>query len=219
MRNEAICDLDDGNSDSDDDSDCDTDDEIDEDDDDNYDDLIAGVNAPNNADLPDPPDENENVDEHQHNEDDDDEDEEDDGDNDGNEEQEQAEAEEPTIISASLKKLADTDGELPPILNSRTRQQAQNNSETLVTGTTAEEWKQVQPLTKKNRKLERELQKQILKRYKEESKKRLRNKLKNEKRKTKARTKKKAITEIRDERGSSDRYGAVDYRHLTLRTH
>jgi hypothetical protein len=40
-------------------------------------------------------------------------------DNDGTEEQEEAEAEAP-VTSASLKKLADTAGALPPILESRT---------------------------------------------------------------------------------------------------
>jgi hypothetical protein len=118
MRNEAIYDLDDGDSDSDDDSDQDSDDDNDEDDDDNCDDFIAGVDAPNNADLPDPPDENENVDEHQQNDDEehqqnDDKQEDDEGDDDGNEEQEQAKAEEPIeepVTPASLKKLADATG-------------------------------------------------------------------------------------------------------------
>jgi hypothetical protein len=174
MRNEAIYDIDDddaADSDSDDDSDYDSAD--DDDDDDDYDDFMAGVDIPNNnADPHDPPDENGNVDEHQQNkdngnEDEDDEDEDDEGDNDGNEEQEEAEAEEPINVPASLKKLADTAGALPPTLESRTRQQAQNNSETLVTGTVEEEWKTAQPLSKKKRKLERELQKQMLKRAEE----------------------------------------------------
>ena len=81
------------------------------------------------------------------------------------EEEEAAEAETP-IISAPLRKLADTRGKLPTILESRTRQTAQSNGETLVTGTT-----KAQPLSKKKRKLERELQKQIIKRYEEEQKK------------------------------------------------
>ncbi len=55
MRNEAMYDLDDDHdSDSDNDSDYDSDDDNDEDDDDDYDDFIAGVDVPNNADLPDP---------------------------------------------------------------------------------------------------------------------------------------------------------------------
>jgi hypothetical protein len=219
MRNEAVYDVDnDSDSDDDSDDDSDYDSEDDNEDDDDYDDFIAGVDVPNNADPPDPPDDNENVDEHQQNEDDDDEEEDDednDGEvptnhatnNDGNEEQEQAEAEEPTIISASLKKLADTDGELPPILNSRTRQQAQNNSETLVTGTTEEEGKTAQPLSKKKRKLERELQKQMLKRAEEEKNKRLKNKMKNEKRRLKIKENKKARKAIRDEPEESDEYG------------
>jgi hypothetical protein len=209
MRNEAIYDIDDDdddNSDSDDDSDYDSED--DDDDDDDYDDFIAGVDIPiNNADLPDPPDENENVDEHQQNEDDDDEDEDDEGDNDGNEEQEQAEAEEPITIPASLKKLADTAGALPPILESRTRQQAQNNSETLVTGTVEDEWKTAQPLSKKKRKLERELQKQMLKKAEEEKNKRLKNKMRNERRRLKIKEDKKARKAIRDEPEESDEYG------------
>ncbi len=124
MRNEATYDLDDDNdSDSDDDSDYDSDDDNDEDDDDDYDDFIAGVDVPNNADLPDPPDENdnENVDEYQQN---DDEEENDEGDDDGNLEQEQAEAEEPIeepIIPASLRKLAGTTGAPHPMQQSRNR--------------------------------------------------------------------------------------------------
>ena len=207
MRNEAVYDIDDDDdddSDSDDDSDYDSED--DDDDDDDYDDFIEGVDVPNNADLPDPPDENENVDEHQQNEDDDDEDEDDDGDNDGNEEQEQAEAEAPIATPASLKKLADTAGVLPPILESRTRQQAQNNSETLVTGTVEEEWKTTPPLGKKKRKLERVLQKQMLKRAEEEKNKRLKNKMRNERRRLKIKEDKKARKAIRDE-PESDEYG------------
>jgi hypothetical protein len=210
MRNEAVYEDADDDSDSDDDSDYDSED--DDEDDDDYDDFIAGVDVPNNADLPDPPDENENVDEHQQNEDDDDEDDDDEvpnnhaDNNDDNEEQEQVEAEEP-IISAPLKKLADTAGALPPILESRTRQQARSNSETLVTGTTEEEWKTAQPLSKKKRKLERELQKQMLKRAEEEKDKRLKNKMKNEKRRMKIKEKKRAQKAIRDEPEDSDEYG------------
>ncbi len=164
------------------------------------------MDVPNNAELPDPPDENETVDKHQQNEDDDDEDEDDDGDNDGNEEQEQAEAEAPIATPASLKKLADTAGVLPPILESRTRQQAQNNSETLVTGTVEDEWKTTPPLGKKKRKLERALQKQMLKRAEEEKNKRLKNKMRNERRRLKVKEDKKARKAIRDE-PESDEYG------------
>jgi hypothetical protein len=232
MRNEAVYDIDD---DSDDDSDYEPDE--DDDDDDDYDDFITGVDIHNADPPPDPPDANVNADEHQHNEEDDedeghggeyvpenetddeeefDENEDDnvsetddlDGENNDTDDDggtdEETEAEESPVISAPLKKLADTLGALPQILESRTRH---GNSETLVTGTTTEEWKQVQPLTKKNRKLERELQKQILKRYEEESKKRLRNKLKNEKRRTKAKTNTQARAVIRDEPESSDVYG------------
>jgi hypothetical protein len=224
MRNEAVYDIDD---DSDDDSDYEPDD--DDDDDDDYDDFIAGVDVHNADPPPDPPDENVNADEHQHNEEDGeyvpenetddeeefDEDEDDnvsetdeDGENNESDDNggtdEETEAEESPVISAPLKKLADTLGALPQILESRTRH---GNSETLVTGANTEEWKQVQPLTKKNRKLERELQKQILKRYEEESKKRLRNKLKNEKRRMKIKENAKAHTAIRDEPEESDIYG------------
>jgi hypothetical protein len=142
------------------------------------------VDVPNNADLPDPPDENENVDECQQNDDEehqqnDDKEEDDEGDDDGIFEQEQAEAEEPIeepMTPASLKKLADTTGALPPILESRTRRQTQNNRETLVTGTVEEatdtveeKWNTVQPLSEKKRKLERELQNQNSRKLKTKS--------------------------------------------------
>ncbi len=120
-------------------------------------------------------------------------------DNDGSEEEEQAEVETPAI-SASLRKLRDTLGALPTILETRTRQKTQG--ETMVTGTN-----EVQPLIKKKRKLEREFQKQLLKRNEEELKKRLRNKLKNKKRRTKTKEKMRSSETIRDEPEESDIYG------------
>jgi hypothetical protein len=102
------------------------------------------------------------------------------------------------VVPGPLKKLVDTLGALPTVLGSRTRQEAKNNSETLVTGTT--EKKDKKPKGKKRRKLERELQKQMLKRYEEEKKKRLRNKRKNEKRRMKGKA-------IRDELVKLDEYG------------
>ena len=119
--------------------------------------------------------------------------------NDGTEEEVATEADMPTL-SAPLRKLANTRGELPPILGSRTRQTAQHNDETLVTRTTA-----VHPLSKKKRKLERELQKQIIKSYEAEQKKRIKNKLKNKKRKI--RSKMNMKTPNKDEPEVPDKYG------------
>ena len=88
------------------------------------------------------------------------------------------------VTTALLKKLTDTAGALPPIVESRTRQKTPNNSVTLTAGAAeeeqkpahplshlaslVEEWKIAEPLGKKKRKLERELQKQMLKRAEEE---------------------------------------------------
>ncbi len=193
MRNEEVYDIDDGSDSDSDDSDYEPDDDDEDDDDDDYDDFIAGVDVPQ-ANRPDTPDENVEADEDKDNEEEDEENDEDDeneddeenneatendddedGENDGTEEEVATEADMPTL-SAPLRKLANTRGELPPILESRTRQTAQDNDETLVTRTTA-----AHPLSKKKRKLEKELQKQIIKRYEEEQKQRLRNKLKNAK--------------------------------------
>ena len=232
MRNEAVYDIDDEDDSDDDSDDSDYDSDNEEDDDDNYDDFIAGVDIPN-VNPPDPPDENENVDENQQNENDDDDEQEDNeeddvptdtiNNNNGDEEQEQAEAEAP-VITTLLKKLTDTAGALPPIIESRTRQKTPNNSVTLVTGTTEEEqkpeqllshlaslieeWKIAEPLGKKKRKLERELQKQMLKRAEEEKNKRLKNKLRNEKRRMKIKERnrvQKATTG--EEKKESDEYG------------
>ena len=220
MRNEAVYDIDaeyDSDSDSDDDSDYDPDD----DDDDDYDDLIAGVEV-QHVDPPDPPDENESGDDDQQSQDeeyvqenDSDEDDESDsdeeyvsdegnesdaetlenGNNNSDDEEEEEEEDEIPVIPGPLKKLVDTLGELPTIIGSRTRQQAMNNSETLVTGTVEKKL-----ISKKNRKLKRELQKKMLKRYEEKTKKRLRNKAKNKRR----RMKRKAI---RDEPEKLHEYG------------
>jgi hypothetical protein len=213
MRNEAIYDVDE-NSDDDDDSDDDSDydsENDDEDDDDDYDDFIAGVDV-HNANLPDPPDENGNVEENQQNQQNEEDDEEDDDEvpddntEEGEEEEEEADAEAP-VISSSLKKLTDTLGALPPILESRTRQQAQTNGETLVVRTNEQEWKTVPTVSKKQRKLVQDLKKQMHKRDEEDEKKRLRNKLKNEKRRLRIKENNKASRAARDKPEETDEYG------------
>jgi hypothetical protein len=121
--------------------------------------------------------------------------------NDSIDAEEEAEVETPAV-SAPLRKLQDTRGALPTILQTRTRQKTQ--SETFVTGAS-----EAPPLSKKKRKLKRELQKQMLKRNEEEMKKRLRNKLKNEKRRMRAKETMKARKVIRDEPEETDVYGVV----------
>ncbi len=229
MRNEDVYDDDASNSDddSDDDSDYDSDDEESVGDDDDYDNFIAGVDE-DSANLPDPPDEN--TDENHQNAND-----EDDEDNDQvdlpdhlNEHTDVApengvdvapengidnnngnNTETPTI-TASLKKLTDWNGQLPPIIESRTRQQTPNTGATLATETTTD-LTTFKPVTKKERKLRRELKKKILKRDEEENKKKLRNKLKNEKRRV--RFKKNNTTEpvgfvdLRDQLRSEQKLG------------
>jgi hypothetical protein len=210
MRNETVYDIDD-DSESGDDSDYESDDDSSDGDNDD-DDFIVGVE--HNADLPDPPDEN--ADENQNEEDDAEQNDgavsehESDDDNDTDAEEDEAE---PTVLSASLKKLA-TNGALPPIIESRTRQEKQSTSETLVTGTTEKEIaveqaaqkeeQAVQPVSKKQRKLERELQKQMLKRAEEEKKKRLRNKMKNERRRVRIKENK---TKAKDESNEPNEFG------------
>jgi hypothetical protein len=76
------------------------------------------------------------------------------------------------VVPATLKMLTDHTGALPPITESRTRQQAHITVESLVTEKT---------VTEKQRKFRKELQIRLLKRHEEETKKKLRNKLKNEK--------------------------------------
>jgi hypothetical protein len=65
---------------------------------------------------------------------------------------------------------------LPPIIQSRTRQQAKETVEILMTGAEA-----IKTVTKKHRKFRRELQIRLLKREEEKNKKKPRKKLRNEK--------------------------------------
>jgi hypothetical protein len=202
MRNKAYEDSDDSdsNDDSDDDSDYESDDESNRDDDDD-DAFIAGVDR-HNADPPDPPDANANEN-HNNEEDDGDEDNVDDAppdddefpENDTDEDktlvlpENDTDEDETPVLTVELKKLTDSNGALPPILGSRTRQTAQGTNETLVTTEEEEEW--TKPVSKKQRKIQRKLQKQMLKRVEEENKRKLRNKLKNEKRRIKIKERKK----------------------------
>jgi hypothetical protein len=79
-------------------------------------------------------------------------------------------------VPTSLKKLSDDTGSLPPIIQSRTRKQAKETGESLMTGAEA-----IKTVTKKQRKFRKELQIRLLKREEEENKKNLRNKLRKEK--------------------------------------
>ena len=206
MRNEEYEDDEDSDEDEDDDddSDFDSDDEQSDGDGDDYDALIAGVDNRHDTDPPDPPDTD--IDENQNHDEDDVEDDEDDDqdaisidnqdtiEDDEDDDPDAISTDEPpendpddnndnggdetTAISGPLKKLTDSTGALPPIIESRTRQQAQSANATLVT--TEEEW--TIPTSKTQRKIQRELHKQTLKRDEVANKKRLRNKLKNEKR-------------------------------------
>jgi hypothetical protein len=218
MRNEAVHDVDDED-DSDDESDGDSDHATDEEesdaDEDDYDDFIAGVEM-HNEDPPDPPDEG--GDENQQNQAEDEEeaeenDEEDDDeiyengpDNNDDDAGEEMEAE-PTVIPSPLKKLTDCNGKMPAIVESRTRQKAQNTSETLVTAVTEEQEIPEKTASKKQRKRNRELQKQMLKREEEEQRKRLRNKSKNKKRRLKIKEKRKIRNETRDEPEELNEFG------------
>jgi hypothetical protein len=74
-----------------------------------------------------------------------------------------------------LKKLTDDTGTFPPMIQSKTRQQAKETGESLMT--VAESIKTVK---KKQRKFRKELQIRLFKREEEENKKKLRNKLRNE---------------------------------------
>jgi hypothetical protein len=218
VRNEVVCDDidgDDDDGDSDDDSDYDSDDEESEGDDDNYDDFIAGVDM-NNADPPDPPDEN--VNENQNNDEHDEEDEDveiDDVDNDeeenetadpANEDENDTEEENETpVVPTKLKKLTDHTGALPPIAESRTRQQAQAAGESLVTEITEkEEGDTVKPVSKKQRKLQRQLQQQLLKSDEGERLRKLKNRLKNEKRRLQIKERKKEANECAEVREEPD---------------
>jgi hypothetical protein len=184
MRNALYNDPVDTDSDDDsddDDSDYDSDDESSTGDDDDYDEFIAGV-EPHHSDPPDPPDDNTD-DIHQNNVDTNDET------NDNNDnDSDNAEPDEDTtnitntndttetVIPTKLKKLADYNGTLPPTIGSRTRQQAQQTGESLIT---------VDTTTKKQRKARNDLLTKLLKQHAEDNKRKLRNKLKNAKRKIK----------------------------------
>jgi hypothetical protein len=173
MRNEAYkedeyCDTDE---DSDDDSDYDSDDESSDGDDDDYDDLIAGVDMHNS----DPPDYN--TDETHHNE----ESNEEEADNDATQDYNEAEGnhdetetavvnneavQEAPSLPRHLKQITDHNGILPPTLQSRTRQQAQETGESLLMGADTEKWTVVDTMTKKQRKFRKQLQIRLLKREK-----------------------------------------------------
>jgi hypothetical protein len=77
-------------------------------------------------------------------------------------------------VPTSLKKLSDDTGALPPIIQSRTRQQSRETVESIMKGAEA-----IKTVTKKQRKFRKELQIRLLKREEEENKKKLRNKLRN----------------------------------------
>jgi hypothetical protein len=62
-------------------------------------------------------------------------------------------------VPTSLKKLSDDTGTLPPIIQSRTRQQAKETGESLMTGAEA-----IKTVTKKQRKFRKQLQVRLLKR-------------------------------------------------------
>jgi hypothetical protein len=77
-------------------------------------------------------------------------------------------------VPTSLKKLSDDTGALPPIIQSRTRKQARETGESLMTGAEA-----IKTVTKKQRKYRKELHIRLLKREEEENKKKIINKLSN----------------------------------------
>jgi hypothetical protein len=87
-------------------------------------------------------------------------------------------------VSTRIKKLMDDTGALPPIIQSRTRKQAKDTGEILMTRA-----EPINTVTKKQRKFRKELQIRLLKREEEENKQNLRNKLRNEKNKQKTRKK------------------------------
>ncbi len=75
---------------------------------------------------------------------------------------------EPPIISAQVRKLADYNGVIPPTMQSRTRQQAQETGESLVTGTNAEDCdiktqRKLKNENKKQRQHKKKLEAQLLK--------------------------------------------------------
>jgi hypothetical protein len=215
MRNEVYDDFGDDGSDydSDKDLDYDSDDKSSDGDDDDYDDFIEGVDIDNPPDPPDPPEANVNETQQNQNDDDGDDDYIAGGDDDRNENDNNAveddddtefvpETEndsddtgdetvedgndEPPIISAQVRKLADHNGVIPPVMQSRTRQQAQETGESLVTGTNTENCDvktqhRLKKDTKKQQTHKKELESQLLKRAIQENKKKISNKLKKEK--------------------------------------
>jgi hypothetical protein len=157
----------DSDEDSDDDSDYNSDDASSDDDDDDYDDFIAGVDMDNpdhlnNVDPDDPeaeePDESNNDDISASQ----------DEDNAADEPARIPELDTNEGVPTKLKKLTDGTGALPPIIQSRTRQQAKETGESLVMGAGAETSITV---TKKQRKFRKELQIPLLKREEAENKK------------------------------------------------
>jgi hypothetical protein len=187
MRNDVYDDDLTSGEDSDTDSDYGSDDESSTDDDDNYDDFIAGVEMNNqNPDLPDPPDYSNDADETQNNEGDDDNDKNDgeDPEIDGNEDNDVSRsgdnaADNQDDAPGQLKKLADYNGTIPPTIGSRTRRQAQETGESLLT---------TMPVTKKQRRQRKDLLARLLKQHEADNTKKLRNKRKNEKRRIKLKT-------------------------------
>jgi hypothetical protein len=79
-------------------------------------------------------------------------------------------------VPTRIKKLTDDTGALPPIIQSRTRQQEKDTGESLMRGA-----EPINNVTKKQRTFRKELQIRLLKREEEENKKKLRNKLRNKK--------------------------------------
>jgi hypothetical protein len=100
------------------------------------------------------------------------------------EESEECDDNEESVIIPALKKLTDTAGALPPVMQSRTRQEANETGENLFIEVTNKS------ITKKQRKFRKKLAMQLLKRTEEEIRKKLRNKKQNEKRKLKLKNKK-----------------------------
>jgi hypothetical protein len=201
VRNETYDNDDNDDNESDDDSTYDSDDESSTGHDDDYDTFIAGVDN-NLPDPLDPPDvyADETINNHDGEDDDASEDNGDNGaddapiddgpDNENDDEPEiepeiEANDEQATVgpIPTKLKNLTNETGALYPIIESRTRQQAQANGESLVTMQTI--------TTTKQRRLRRELLSRLLKKHEEDNKKTLRNKLKNKKRKTRLQERKK----------------------------
>jgi hypothetical protein len=166
--------------DSDSDADSDTDseynsdyassDDEDDDEDDDYDDFVAGVDTDNPG--------NSNPDAEEADEDNNDGISASQGDDEALDDVFLSEDNVNKGVPTSLKKLLHDTGALPTIIQFRTRQQAKETGESLMTGAEA-----IKTVTKKQRKFRKELQIRMLKREEEENKKKLRNNLRNEKNK------------------------------------